>query len=413
MPPTIRTIAADELVAWNDAFSTAFYIWASDSTARAEIQLANKLDLDRCLAAFEGDAMVGTYRSFASRLTVPGRGRLPVGAVSAVSVRPTHRRQGILTRMITEDLRRSVERGEALSILIAAEWPIYGRYGYGPATWQAKWSLRSRATRFTVPPMGTVEVVSAATGRALLPDIYARYAANQPGAIDRPDHRFDGDLGLREWPGRPRWQGQVVIHRDESGVPDGYVRFHGEENWVDMKPEHRMLVDELHAATPEAEIDLWRHLAQMDLTTSIQAEVRREREPMQWALADARAAQVTGRSDFLWVRVLDVGEALAGRTYERDGTHVLEILDTLGGEPGPAAGRYRLEVRDGAATCSRTDAAPDLTIDVRALSAAYLGGTRLADVARSSGFTEHRPAALEAADRLLRTADEPWCSTWF
>ena len=413
MPPTIRSITAEELVAWNEAFSTAFYIWASDPAARAEVQLATNLNIDRCLGAFDGDTMVGTYRSFATRLTVPGGGRLPVGAVSAVSVRPTHRRRGILTRMITEDLRRSVARGEALSILIAAEWPIYGRYGYGPATWQAKWSLRSRATAFIPQPVGSVEVVSAAAARELLPTIYDRYVANQPGAIDRPDHRFDGDLGMREWPGRPRWQGQVVIHRDESGAPDGYVRFHGEENWVDMKPEHRMLVDELHAVTPEAEIDLWRHLAQMDLTTSIQAEVRREHEPMQWALTDPRAAQVSGRSDFLWVRVLDVEQALAGRTYERDGTHVLEILDTLAGEPGPAAGRYRLEVRDGAATCARTDAAPDLTIDIRALSAAYLGGTRLANAVRASGVTEHRPSALERADRLLRTADEPWCSTWF
>jgi predicted acetyltransferase len=413
MPPTVRSITADELIGWNEAFSTAFYIWASDPAARAEVQLANKLDIDRCLAAFDGDTMVGTYRSFATRLTVPGGARLPVGAVSAVSVRPTHRRRGLLTSMITKDLRRSVDRGEVASILIAAEWPIYGRYGYGPATWQAKWTLRTRATTFTTPPIGSVEVVGAAAARELLPTIYDRYVANQPGAIDRPDHRFDGDLGLREWPGRPRWQGQVAIHRDDAGVPDGYARFHGEENWVDMYPEHRMLVDELHAVTVEAEIDLWRHLAQMDLTASIQAEVRREHEPMQWVLADPRAAQVSGRSDFLWLRLLDVERALVGRTYERDGTLVVEILDTLGGELGPAAGRYRLEVRDGAATCARTEAAPELTIDVRALGAAYLGGTRLADAVRSSGFTEHRPGALDDADRLFRSAAEPWCSSWF
>lgn len=413
MPPTIRSITADELPAWNAAFGTAFYIWGGDPVGRAETQLRNGMDLTRALAAFEGETIVGTYRSFATKLTVPGLARIPVDAVSAVSVRPTHRRQGLLTRMITDDLRASVERGEVASILIAAEWPIYGRYGYGPATWQAKWTLRTRASSFTVQPHGTVEVVSAGAAREHVPGIYARFAAGQPGAIDRPDHRFDNELGLTEFPGRPRWSGQIALHRDPGGTPDGYVRFHGEENWVDMYPEHRMLVDELHAVTREAEIDLWRHLAQMDLTASIQAEVRREHEPMQWALADPRTAQVTGRSDFLWVRLLDVPQALAARAYERDGSIVIEVLDVLAGEPGPAAGRYRLDARDGAATCTRTDDAADLTVDVRALSAAYLGGTRLADAARASGFTEHAEGALERADRLLRTADEPWCSTWF
>ena len=41
----------------------------------------------------DAGAMVGTYRSFPTRLTVPGGARLDAGAVSAVSVRPTHRRQ--------------------------------------------------------------------------------------------------------------------------------------------------------------------------------------------------------------------------------------------------------------------------------------------------------------------------------
>ena len=413
VPPTIRSITEAELPAWNAAFSTAFYIWGGDPVARAEIQLANKIEIQRCLAAVDGDTIVGTYRSFATRLTVPGGARLPVDAVSAVSVRPTHRRQGLLTAMITEDLRASVDRDEVASILISAEWPIYTRYGYGPAAWQAKWSLRTRATTFTVPPVGSIEVVSATAARELLPAIYDRFVAAQPGAIDRPDHRFDGDLGLVTFPGRPPWKGQVVIHRDAEGVPDGYARFHGEENWVDMLPEHKMLVDELHGVSTAAEIDLWRHLAQMDLTATIEAEVRREHEPMQWALANPRAAHVTGRSDFLWVRLLDVERALAGRTYESDGSIVLEVADRLDGKAGPAAGRYRLEAGAGAASCARTQASPDLTLDVRALSAAFLGGTRLEDATRASGCIEHSPDALARADRLFRTAAEPWCSTWF
>ena len=412
MPPTIRSVTAEELPAWFEAFASAFYIWPSDPHAAA-ISRGPHMDLDRCLAGFEDGRIVGTYRSFPTRLTVPGGARLPVDAVSAVSVRPTHRRKGLLTRMITQDLWQSVERGEVASILIAAEWPIYGRYGYGPATWQAKWTLLPRATAFRLPPVGTIEIVDSLAARQLVPAIYDAYVAATSGAIDRPDHRWDVELGLTEAPGRPKWKGQIAIHRSPAGEPDGYVKFHGEENWVDMRPEHRMFVDELHAATVDAELDLWRHLAQMDLTASITAEVRHEHEPVQWVLADPRTAQVTARADFLWVRLLDIEKTLAARTYEQDGAIVLEVVDELAGKPGPAAGRYRLEARGGTATCERTKAKADLTIDVRALSAAYLGGTRLADATRADGATEHRAGALAEADRLFLTAVEPWCSTWF
>jgi predicted acetyltransferase len=412
VPPTIRPITREELPTWFETFGTAFYFWASDPHAMAALR-GETMDLNRALGAFDNGTIVGTYRSFPTRLTVPGGARLTVDAVSAVSVRPTHRRQGILTRMITEDLWRSVDRGEVASILIAAEWPIYGRYGYGPATWQAHWTLHTGASSFRVPPIGTIEVVDALAARQLLPGIYDAYVAAQPGAIDRPDHRWDGELGLIDLAGRPKWKGQVAIHRNPAGEPDGYARIHGEENWVDMRPQHKLLVDELHGVTPEAELDLWRHLAQMDLTATIQAEVRREHEPMQWALTDPRAAQVTARADFLWVRLLDIERTLGARTYERDASIVLEVVDVLGGKPGPAAGRYRLEVRGGTATCTRTDADADLTIDVRTLGAAYLGGTRLAEASLAMGATEHRPGALAEADRLFKTAAEPWCSTWF
>ena len=89
------------------------------------------------------------------------------------------------------------------------------------------------------------------------------------------------------------------------------------------------------------------------------------------------------------------------------------MTDVVDGRPGPAAGRYRLEVRDGEATCERTDAAPDLTLEARQLGAASLGGTRLVDATRAGGATEHRAGALREADLLFRTADPPWCATWF
>ena len=412
VPQTIRPIRPDEQPAWFQAFSSAFYIWLYDANALAAAR-RDDFDPERMIAAFDGDRIVGTFRTFTAQLTLPGGARVPVSSVTGVTVLPTHRRRGTLTGLMADDVARSAARGEAASVLISAEWPIYGRFGYGPATWNAQWTLRTRATEIAGEPTGTVEIIQPLEARAVLPELYERYAATQPGELSRPDEKWDFDLGIVELPGRPRWRGSIAVHRAASGELDGYARYRGEEVWPEGIPENVLLLDELHGVTPDAELNLWRYVAQMDLTATIKAETRREREPLQWYLTDGRAARVTGLTDFLWVRPLDVERLLGERGYDRDGELVLEVRDLVDGKPGPAAGRYRLEVRGGAGACSRTDATPDLTLEARTLGAALLGGTHLIDASRTAATVEHRAGALAEADALLWTADPPWCSTWF
>jgi predicted acetyltransferase len=411
--PEIRPVRDDELAAWFGAFATAFYIWHNaEPRAMAEARRP-MLDLDRAIGAFEGETIVGTFRTFASELTLPGGRLVPVNAVSGVSVRPTHRRRGILSSMNADDVRRTTERGDAASILISAEWPIYGRFGYGPATWAARWTVRTRAARFLVEPTGSVEMVDLETARALLPEIYDRHRRSQPGEIRRDDVRWEFDLGLREFPGRPRWFGEVAIHRAVDGTPDGYARYHGQEQWEEGIPDNLLILDELLASNPEADLALWAFLSNVDLTATIQADTRRPREPWVWQLADARAARQSHLGEMLWVRVIDVPRILANRAYDRTADMVLEVVDEVAGQPGPAAGRYRLEASADGAECRTTDAPPDITLGVAQLSAAVLGGTRLVDAARARPPVEHRAGTLAALDALLRTPDEPWCATWF
>ncbi|HTK44958.1 MAG TPA: GNAT family N-acetyltransferase [Patescibacteria group bacterium] len=412
MPQTIRPIRPSERPAWFQAFAAAFYIWQHDPNALAAVR-RHHFDPKRMIAAFDGDRIVGTFRTFGAKLTLPGGARVPVSSVTAVSVLPTHRRRGTLTRLMADDVARSVARGDAASVLISAEWPIYGRFGYGPATWHAQWTLRVRAAQLAGEPSGTVEILQPLQAREILPELYELHAAAQPGELSRPDEKWDVDLGLIELPGRPRWRGSIAVHRNTTGQLDGYARYRGEEVWPEGIPDNVLLLDELHGVTLAAELELWRYVLQMDLTATIRAETRREHEPLQWYLGDARAARVTALSDFLWLRPLDVERLLRSRRYDRDGELVIAVTDVVDGRPGPAAGRYRLAVSGGAGECVRTDAAPDLTIEARTLGAAILGGTRLVDASRSSATVEHRPGALAEADAILWTAAAPWCSTWF
>ncbi len=408
----VREIVPEELVEWTAAGQSAFFIWPGDPETSAEARRKH-LDYDRAIGAFEGTSILGTHRTWPFRLTLPGGASAQVSGVTAVAVRPTHRRQGILSRLVAHDLAASAARGDIASVLISAEWPIYGRFGYGPATWQAKWTLRARAAKFAGEASGSMEIIRREAALEILPEIYARYQAKQPGELLRPDWWWAIDLGFEEVPGRTAWRGSVAIHRDAAGIADGYVRYKGEEHWEDGIPDNTLVVDELHGVTLEAELELWRYVAQTDLVASIQAATRRPREPMQWYLSDSRAARVTGLTEFLWVRPLDVVRLLGDRTYEREADLVIEVIDQLDGKPGPAAGRYRLEAGSDGARCTRTSAAPDLTITAAALGGASLGGTRLVDLTRAGGATEHSPAALLTADALFRSADDPWCSTWF
>jgi hypothetical protein len=91
-------------------------------------------ELERTVAAFDGDQIVGTGRNYSLELTLPGGAIVPASGVSWISVRPTHRRQGILRSMMEYLLDESARREDPVSMLTASEGGIYGRFGFGVAT---------------------------------------------------------------------------------------------------------------------------------------------------------------------------------------------------------------------------------------------------------------------------------------
>lgn len=412
MPITIRPVTADELLPWFQQLATTFFIWPMEPEASTKTPWASK-DLDRRIGAFDGDRIVATYRTFATELTLPGGAQVQASAVSAVSTRPTHRRRGILTSLIDFDIAACVERGDVASVLYAAEWPIYGRFGYGPATWQARWTLQTRAATVVTPATGTMEVLPAAEARPIVAEIHREASAHRSGDIRRRDDNWDVDLGLIDSPGRTRWKGSVAIHRGEDDRPDGYLLLRGEERWEEGIPDNIAKVDELIGVTPAAEIELWRYVLSLDLVSEARANGFPTDLSLPWHLDDGRAAQLVRVNDGLWLRPYDVPGLLGGRAYEAEGTVVLEVVDRLGERSGPAAGRYRLDASPSGASCRATTDAADVTVTASILGAASLGGTRLADAVRGGGASEARPGALAAFDRLLRTSAQPWCSTFF
>jgi len=371
--------------------------------------LRPELDLDRTWGAFDGARLVGTLRSFPTPLTVPGPGQVAASALTQVTVAPTHRRRGLLTGMLGAELRAGMDRGEPVGILVAAEYPIYGRFGYGPAIEGATYRLDLPAVRFRRPPTGDVELVDRAALAALAPALYERCRAERPGSIGRSARWWDRTLQQVSVPGASAPEGYQAVVRAPDGTVDGYVRYRGRQHWDDMRAAGELTVDELMAATPAAYERLWRHCCEVDLVRAVEARSRPVDEPLAWFLEDGRAVRQTGRFDFVWVRVFDVVGALCARRYTSAGALVLEIDDPL----GLAGGRFALETSAEGATCTVTTRRADLAMGVDALGSLYLGGVSALALAHSGRIDELRPGALARAEVAFTSAPAPWCATWF
>jgi predicted acetyltransferase len=334
-----------------------------------------------------------------------------LAAVTQVTVLPTHRRQGLLREMMQVQMDDAVARGEIVAMLVAAEWPIYGRFGYGMAVEAAATIVDARAAVFrdVVAPRGSLEVVDLPSLRALAPDAFDRHRVTTPGAISRPPLMWDLLTGVLVRPGEdPPKHRSRVVHRDIAGVVDGYAVYESGDTWIHNRPSVRLDVLELITATDEAYTDLWRFLCEIDWVSEIRGHVRAVDEDLRPLFVDGRVARQEDRSDHMWVRLLDVPAALAARRYEVPVSIVLDVRDEILGD-----GRFRLHGDAEDATCTRTDEPADVALDVDVLGAAYLGGSPLRPHVIAGLIDEFTPGAIAALDRSLRTARAPWATTGF
>lgn len=406
----IRTVTDDELHRYHEAIGVGF---GHRITPEATEDYRAVADPSRSLAAFDGDAVVGTTRSFATEITMPGGAPLVAAGVTAVTVLPTHRRRGVLTGMMRAQHDDLVRRGEPLAVLIAAEAPIYGRFGYGPATWRASLDVERHRARFAGPvPEVPLRFVEPAEMMELAPPIYERFRAAQPGALGRPEHfwrRRFGTFGAPDERKEAADRFHVVSHGPD-GEPDGFASYELKGDWEGMRPSNHVKLHELTAASPAAYVALWRYVIDMDWSVRVVADDRSVAEPLPWLLVDRRQVKVVDVADFLWARVLDVPTVLASRTYGASDGLVIEVTDSFLPDQG---GRFAVDASPEGATCEPTSAPPDLTLDAAELGAAVLGGTPLAPALATGRITEHRTGAVAAFDRLFVSAVAPWCHTWF
>jgi predicted acetyltransferase len=413
----IRPVAADEL----DDF-LAVDQHASHGTPMSERARANflaRLEFGRTLAAFDGDAIVGGTGAFSFQMRVPGA-MAAVAGVSLVAVLPSHRRQGILSALMRRQLADVSERGEAVAVLFASESGIYGRYGYGRASWHAAYRLQrgegTVAPGAPADPGLRLRIAEPLSARAELAKVYDLALAERPGLYARTEPWWDRLLTDLHSEDGSSQQIRCVLAEDDSG-PRAYAVFTSTECWDEDAglPQGVLEVSEALATDPAATAALWDNLLSRDLVSEFHARMRPVDDPLLYLLADPRRVRSVV-SDGLWVRLVDVGNALAQRHYASPVDVVIEVADELCPQN---AGRWRLAAEAGAlpagfrATCKRTTAPADVVLPVWAVGAAYLGGTGLRAMAKAGLVTEKTQGSLAALSTAMSWEPAPWCPMTF
>ena len=357
---------------------------------------ARTLPHERMHAAYEDGQIVGGAGAFPFELSVPG-GSLPCAGITAVGVHPTHRRRGVLRAMMDTQLGDVHERGEPIAALWASEETIYGRFGYGIASWAGDLNVPHEWDAFAEPLelVGTTRFVTPEEARELFPPIYDAVRRERPGMTSRSE---------TWWSDR-----QLRTPENESEVPRRFVvlELDGEPAAYAIYRTHfifgggRLVVREALGATPQATAAIWRFLLDVDWMGTVELSHAPPDHALLLLLANARRAQY-GIRDALWIRIVDLPAALSGRTYGEGAPLVLEVRDAICDWND---GRWRLE----GGACERTDAEPDLALDVSALGSAYLGAVSFAQLREALRVEERRDGAIARADALFAHRPLPWC----
>lgn len=378
--------------------------WTRDDVER----FTRILPLERLHAAFDGATIVGGAGSCPFELSVPG-GQVACAGVTVVGVLPSHRRRGILDRMMRAQLTAVRERGEPLAALWASEETIYGRFGYGLATQDVM--IRAPRVHAALRPelparTGAARLVDHDEALRVFPRIYDRVRKRTPGFLSRSQAWWEVKQ-LDDRPERRRGAGElnrVLLELD--GRPAGYALYRIKLQFEDATSKSQVHVVEAIGDSPRATRELWRYLLGIDWVEEIHCDLLAADHPL--FLLVQRPNRLGWKVfDGLWLRLVDVGAALSARSTATDGRVTFDVAS----DPilSDNMGLWTLE--GGEARRSRRRA--DVRLDVQALAAAYLGAFSFVDLVRAGRAEESTRGGAARADALFRVDTKPWCPEIF
>ena len=380
--------------------------------AAAEDTELGHLPVERILCAFDDGRLVGTSAALDLELTLPGGARVPMAGITWVGVLMTHRRRGIMRRLMTEQLARTEQTGEPLAGLGASESVLYRRFGFGPASRAVHVEVETSyaAFRDTRVPDGSLTHLDLAEALDVLPPLAAGIRATRNGMVSRtPEmHRRAYKAAEKEKDGAGPTC--FVAHRDAAGAVDGVLAYRIKLDFdAGELAQCELRITELLAANEQASAALWRHCLDHDLVRRVVFANAPSDEATADRLADPRRWMMRPRDD-LHLRPSDVAALLAARRYGREDALTIEVQDPLFERLG---GRFRVEGGLDGAACARVDGIPDIVLGTAALGSLLLGDAAMERLHRAGLVEEHTPGAVQRATAMFAWSPRPWASYMF
>jgi predicted acetyltransferase len=383
-----------------------YYVGRSVAGEDQTKRVARVLPAERVYAAWQDGRAVAGLAAFPLCLTVPG-GRVRAAGVTAAGVLPTHRRRGLLRAMMQALLDACRLEGEPIAYLWASEDTIYGRFGFGLASFTAEIDLPRERSAFhsRFAASGNVRLVPLAAAEGDIAPVYERASSVTPGMFARSSPWWqDRVLADPAWLRGGRGELQCAVFEAE-GRSTAYALYR--INWAFERglQAGSVAVVEAVGESATATAAIWRYLLDIDWLARVKAGLLPVDHPLLLLAEEPRRLGFTLR-DGVWVRLLDVKEALSARGYQDRGSVVIEVIDKF----CPwNAGRWRV----GAGGVNRTEEAPHLRCDVSALGSVYLGGFTWMQLARALRVQEVVAGAIADADAIFQSTGAPWCPEIF
>ncbi len=296
---------------------------------------------------------------------------VPMGGIGGVSCLPASRGKGYVGALLDATLLRMRAEGQVISSLFPFSWEFYRRYGWEWVGTTREYSVPTRILKASAE----TEKVRAATpaDRAKIEACYTQFAQQYRGMLVR-DEKMWNDI-LKDEDEHFRY---TYLYENE-GVTEGYLSLHG-------GTDDATYIEEFVALTPRARQGMLGLLRRHDMQT----------EKFTWrAPGDDGLYHTLCHNDLetkmfptTQGRIVDVAGAFTALRPERykNPPFTMAVTD----EHAPwNAGVWEVEVTDGNVMARKTDAEPQMSLSIQALSQAYYGTPDIAEIDNDEHFLIH------------------------
>ncbi|NTG04913.1 GNAT family N-acetyltransferase [Agrobacterium rhizogenes] len=350
------------------------------------------------LGAFEDNVLRGVVNGYDSSITLPGGKSVRHLSVTHVGVSPDATRRGIARLLITEQLRRARAEGHVVAGLRASDPRIYGRYGYGVASWSARHDLDLTRTELAISPSREgLRIVDAREAFALFRRIADADAKPRAATLSR----WEGWWAMQEYRTVHGPTPHHAVVFGPEGNERGYLRFHVEpsDNWF-TSSSRAVVVDDLVAHDDEAWQVLIGHLFTQDILHRVIFPSRPVDDPLPLLLNNPRALEISGQRDESWIRALDLEALLTARRYGGTRQVTIAVEDNVFQDNG---GIWSL----GPEGAERSSGRPEAHVAIAELTTLIFGAQHASLLAASGRIKTIAVEVTEELDRVFASSRRP------